>query len=84
MRDSELRIQQKSTIIGTAFFLVLFILSFVFFDSYRKTIEEPNAEMNISNIRKQSVEGSIAIFVIAFLVLFVIFIRTSIKLNYYN
>jgi len=84
MRDSELRIQQKSTIIGTAFFLVLFILSFVFFDSYRKTIEEPNAEMNISNIRKQSVEGSIAIFVIAFLVLFVIFIRTSIKLNYFN
>lgn len=84
MRDSELRIQQKSTIIVTAFLLALFIASFALFMSYVKTVEEPNTQMNVANIRKQSVVGSKVIFGIAFIVLLVIFIRTAVKLNYFK
>ena len=82
MRDSEIRILQKEVIIGTAFFFVLFIVSFAFFMSYKKTVEEPNTQMNIPNIQQQSVVGVSVIFGIALSVLFAIFIRTAVKLNY--
>ena len=82
MRDSEIRILQKQVIIGTAFFFVLFIVSFSFFMSYKKTVEEPDAQMNIPNIQQQSVVGISVFFGIALSVLVVIFIYTSIKLNY--
>lgn len=82
MRDSELRINRKEVIIGTAFFIVLFILSFAFFDSYRKTVEDPDPTKNISNIRKQSVEGSKVIFGIALIVLAVIGAYNAVKINY--
>lgn len=82
MRGSEIRILQKQVIIGTAFFFVLFIVSFSFFMSYKKTVEEPDAQMNIPNIQQQSVVGISVIFGIALFVLFGIFIRTMVKLNY--
>lgn len=84
MRDSDLRIQQKTIIIVSAFFLALFIASFSFFMSYKKTVEDPDPTKNISNIRKQSVDGSIAIFAIAFIVLVGIGAYNAVKLNYFN